>query len=96
MKKPMRLEGTIPVVFFREGRSVIAYSPAVDLSTCGTTVEKAGAAFKEATQLFFEELVAMGTLEIVLKDLGWRIVRNEWVAPKLIARKNEKISIALV
>lgn len=92
----MRLEGTIPVVFFKEGRNIVAYSPAVDLSTCGATVEKARASFKEAMQIFFEELISMGTLEIVLKDLGWRIVRNQWVAPQLIARRNEKISIALV
>lgn len=77
MKKPMRLEGNVPVIFFKEGRQFVAYSFALDLSTCGTTIAKAEASFKEAMRLFFEELISMGTLEPVLKGLGWRTVRNQ-------------------
>ena len=91
----MRLEGKIPVVFFKEGKQVIAYCYALDLSTCGTTKLKAEKAFTKAVHGFFEEVVSMGTVDEVLKDLGWKIVRNQWIAPSFVGQKDEKISVAL-
>ena len=56
----------LPVWFMKEGEAFIAYSPALDLSTCGDTFEKAQRRFAEAADIFFEECVQRGTLDEAL------------------------------
>jgi len=45
-----------------EGDKFVAYSPAIDLSTCGDTEEQARKRFIEAASLFFDEIISMGTV----------------------------------
>lgn len=92
MKKIMKLEGSIPVIYLKEGRHIIAYSPALDLSTCGLTIEKAQSRFKDAMEVFFEELIGAGTLHVVLKELGWARTPLGLMPPQFVARKNERVS----
>ena len=47
---------SIPVSVFKEGKTFVAFSPVLDLSTCGDTLGKAQKMFQEATEVFFEEL----------------------------------------
>ena len=48
---------------FREGRMYVAYTPQLDLSSCGGTKDKALKNLKEAARLFLEEAEKLGTLE---------------------------------
>jgi hypothetical protein len=73
-KSTKSIEAQIPVLFFEEGGQVIAYSPVFDLSTCGDTEEKARSRFTEALRIFLSEISAMGTLDDVLEECGWRKV----------------------
>ena len=75
----------------REGNVYIAYSPALDLSSCGDTAEDAKKSFKEAARLFIETIVKMGTYKEVLLDLGWQEKKGEMLPPLIISR--EMISI---
>ena len=75
---------SLPVTIFREGKSFVAYTPALDLSSAGKTEKQAKQMFAEAVELFFEELAEMGTLEAVLKDLGWTKSRQGLHPPKVI------------
>lgn len=59
------IEARIPVIFFEEGNRVVAYSPALDLSSCGNTEQHARKRFAEATTIFFDEIRRMGTMEEV-------------------------------
>ena len=43
----------ISVAFIKEGNQFVAYSPALDLSTCGNTLTEARSRFAEAAKLFF-------------------------------------------
>jgi len=43
----------LSVFFLREGKKFIAYSPALDISTCADTFEKAKARFEELVAVFF-------------------------------------------
>jgi len=61
------IEAKIPVLFFKEDKKVIAYSPALDLSTCGDTEKQARKRFAEAVDIFITEIHKMGTVEDVLK-----------------------------
>jgi len=56
----------IPVILFQEGGKTIAYSPALDLSTCGDTEQQAHQRFSEAAAVYLNELRAMRTLDEVL------------------------------
>lgn len=51
---------------FKEGRSFVAYSPALELSTFGKTEVEARKNFAEAVELFFDEIEESGNLEWVL------------------------------
>jgi TPP-dependent trihydroxycyclohexane-1,2-dione (THcHDO) dehydratase len=64
------IEAKIPVLFFQEGKRVVAYSPALDLSSCGDTEKQARERFAEAVEIFIGEINEMGTVEEVLEECG--------------------------
>lgn len=65
-----RVQTKIPVILFEEGKKFVAYSPAIDLSTCGNTEEQARQKFVEAASIFFDEITRMGTVDDVLAECG--------------------------
>jgi hypothetical protein len=84
----------LPVTIFKEGKSYVAYSPVLDLSTSASTYKKAQTKFSEITELFFEELTEMGTLEVVLKNLGWQRVKSVWQPPVLVSSYMQPMSLS--
>lgn len=81
----VRIKGTIPLCFMKENKTYIAFSPALDLSTCGRTFEEAKKNFAEAMEIFFEECLKMGTLKQVLESCGWQKDRKRgWEPPAYI------------
>ena len=83
----------LPITIFKEGKSYVAYSPALDLSTSASTYEKTQIRFLEATKLFFEELVEMGTLDTVLAGLGWQKLKASWHPPVVVSNYMQPINI---
>jgi len=80
-------ESRLPVIFIREDETIIAYTPALDLSTSGRTVEEAKQHFEEAVDIFFRECTERGTLEEVLLSLGWKKSTTRprtWQPPEII------------
>ena len=75
----------LPVTFIEEEDAVIAYTPALDLSTCGKNRKDAEQMFSEAARIFFNDLVENDTVEEVLSGLGWKkdSVRSSWIPPKI-------------
>ena len=53
MKKVI-FEAGLPITIFKEGKSYVAYSPALNLSTSAPTYEKAQSRFTEAVKIFFD------------------------------------------
>jgi len=51
---------------FKEGRAFVAHTQELDVSSCGSTQEKAVRNLKEAVRLFLEEAEKMGTLDQIL------------------------------
>lgn len=84
---------SLPVSILREGSSFIAYTPALDLSTSGSTFEEAQKNFKEIVNIFFQELIEMGTLEDVLKEMGWQKENNNFIPPVVIENKVQTFTI---
>ena len=55
-------------IVFQEGNTYVAYSPKLDVSSCGGTVNEALNNLKTAVRLFLEEAEKMGTLEDILSE----------------------------
>lgn len=93
MKTVMHLK--VPVSFFKEGNTYIAYSPVLDLSTSASNFKKAQQRFGEVVKIFFEELTELGTLDEVLTNLGWKKVQSRWSAPIPVSHELTDVSIPL-
>lgn len=73
-------------IVFKEGNSFIAYSPKLDVSSCGYTIDEARKNLKVAVRLFLEEAEKMGTIEDILQESGYeKIDLGSWRTPRLIA-----------
>jgi hypothetical protein len=59
------------VQVWKEGASHVAYSPELDISSCGKTASRAKKQLREAVSLFLEEAVRMGTLDEILAESGF-------------------------
>ena len=72
------------VLVFKEGDTFVAYSPQLDVSSCGETPQQAREMVKEAIALFLEELESQGILEDVLIESGFiRRQDGMWSSPPL-------------
>ena len=76
----------IPVIFLKDRRVFIAYSPAFDLSAHGTTPDRAKKNFETALRLFLDELFECGTLSQVLRELGWSKREHQWQPPTTVTK----------
>ena len=80
-------EITLEVNILKEGEDYIAYSPSLDLSSCGKSEVEAKRNLGSAVKLFLDELQEMGTLDDALLELGWRKADNpryNWIPPQLL------------
>ncbi len=92
------IQGTVPVIFFKEAETFIAYTPALDFSTCGNTYEQTRRRFAEALDIFFEECIKHGTLEEALQSYGWQKVSRpspHWVPPLVVGHAEYPIHISV-
>ncbi len=92
MKKDV-MQFNLSVMFLREKKRVVAYAPALDLSTSGKTLNEAKKRFTEIARLFFEEIMKKGTTSNVLTDLGWHRVKRDWKAPTVISQEAETFRV---
>ena len=73
-------------IVFQEGGTFVAYSPKLDVSSCGNTIDEARKNLTTAVRLFLEEAARMGTLEEILSEAGYEAKDpNRWVAPRIVA-----------
>lgn len=84
------------VQFIKHKDGVIAYAPALDLSTVGKTLMKAQKMIHEAVNLFLEDLIDRGTLDKVLSNLGWIYRRSSWLPPQPIKEKAISLKIPTI
>lgn len=89
------LQINLPVSILREGKKFVAYTPALDLSTSGSNYEEVKRRFREAVEIFFQEILRKGTFGEVLQSLGWKKMRTGWMPPVLIAHESQTIRVPL-
>lgn len=78
-----QIEFNLPVSFIAERGKVVAYTPALDISTSGKDEGEARRRFGELVNIFFKDLVENNTVDAVLTELGWRKGQVAWNPPKI-------------
>ncbi len=81
MPKKSDISFSLNVQTFKQGKQYVAYTPTLDLSSCGKTPAQAKRNLSEAAVAFFEELDEMGTTAQVLEELGWVHRTARWAPP---------------
>jgi hypothetical protein len=80
----------LSLIEFQEDNVIIIYSPALDLSGYGYSVDEAKKSFSEALHEFFRYTTTKKTIDKVLKDLGWS-VRGTKKKPKFDPPKDSDL-----
>ena len=75
----MTVEVKLPLFIWKEEDQFVAFTPALDLSTCGDSEKDAVEHFREAVELFFETAEERNTLKELLESLGWKFKGNDWI-----------------
>jgi len=65
----------------REGNTIVAYCPELDVSSCGYTPDQAQSNLRVAIRLFLEEAAKMGTLADILSEAGYDLTHNVLASP---------------
>ena len=86
---------SLPVIFLRERKRIVAYTPALDLATSGKTVAEAQKRFAEASRIFLQEINEKGTLDDVLSSLGWQKIKKEWNPPTFVKSSYQNIAVPI-
>lgn len=86
---------SLPVIFWQEDQYFIAYSPALELTTQGDSLEEARYMFADAAQGFFETIIEQDKLDQVLADLGWKKVKGNWEPPQLISQQEQIVEVQM-
>ena len=74
---------------FEEEGIFVAHCPELDLSSCGKNLAEAKKNLLEATRLFMEEALKMGTLKDVLEESGYDKSRSDLKSPLIETDKLE-------
>lgn len=78
----------LTVNFIKEGKQIVAYAPALDMSTVGNTQSQATKRFQEMVRIFLKDIVNRNVVDEVLTELGWKKVvtkklQSQWLPPSV-------------
>lgn len=68
----------LPLLLWIEDDQYVAYTPALELSSCGADETEAVRNFAEAVELFFETADERRVLKDLLESLGWTYQSKTW------------------
>jgi len=80
---------------FKEGRTFVAHALELDVSSCGSSAERAIKNLKEAVRLFLEECEKMGTLKRVLEEAGYTGSGQMLRGPKTVSMQQISLPLPL-
>ena len=89
-----KLEIDLTLQTWKEGDMYVSYTPELDVSSCGKTVDESRKNIHEAIGLFLEEAETMGTLEEILGESGFIQEKGVWRKPQMVTTV-EKMRFAL-
>ena len=78
---------------FKEGETFVAYVPALDVSSCGSTDEEARRNIRDAVRGFLAASEDLGTLDEILQEAGYAPEGDGWRAPEFVSMDRLTMSI---
>ena len=73
---------TFTIQIFREGKLFVAYTPELDVSTCGVSLEAAKKNIRDAIRGFLKSAARMNTLDEILEEAGFVYRHKQWADPQ--------------
>jgi predicted RNase H-like HicB family nuclease len=86
-------ELTFTIQIFQEGRTYVAYTPELDVSSCGRTLDDARTNLGDAVRGFLKSASRMGTLDAILEEAGFVRARGRWSTPPMVTL--DRFSVAV-
>jgi hypothetical protein len=83
----------LTVQVWKEAGAHVAYTPELDVSSCGKTASQAKSRLREAVSLFIEEAERMGTLSDILKEAGFERQGNSCKPRRILAREKMQLTL---
>lgn len=76
---------TIKIIIDKRSKDApfVAYTPELDVTSCGFTEEKARKNLQEAITIVLEEVKKKGKLNELLEDLGFQKEKHQWIPPRI-------------
>jgi predicted RNase H-like HicB family nuclease len=76
---------TVKIINEKESKDApyVAYTPELDISSCGPTEEKARQNLEEAVEILLEETEKKGRLNELMEELGFRKEKASWRPPRV-------------
>ena len=76
---------TIKIIVDKRSKDApfVAYTPELDVASCGPTEEKARENLKEAVYILLEEVQKKGELKELLKEMGFQKEKTHWIPPRV-------------
>lgn len=83
----------LTVQVWKEGGTHVAYTPELDISSCGKTANQAKSRLREAISLFIEEAEHMGTLSDILEESGFEKQGNNYKPRRILTRERMQLTL---
>jgi len=78
----------------KEGNQFVAYAMPVDvMSSSGLTPDEARAALDEAVHLFLTTAADQGSLEEILREVGYEQRDGGWISPSWVATEKHSTAV---
>jgi len=84
MQKNLLPQLTFTVQVFREGKTLVAYNPELDISSCGDSADEAKKNLRDAVRGFLKSAHTHGTLVRILEEAGYVRKRDRWYDPEMV------------
>jgi len=83
----------LTVQVWKELGAHVAYTPELDLSSCGKSARQAKSRLREAVSLFMEEAERMGTLSDILDEAGFEKQGSSYKPRRILAREKMELTL---
>lgn len=76
---------TVKIIIDKHSKDApfVAYTPELDVASCGPTEEKARKNLQEAVNIVIEEVESKGKLNELLEELGFQKEKQHWIPPRV-------------
>lgn len=88
------VKAELDIVFYKEGKFIVSFCPALQLSAYGKTDAESHLAMREMLEIYFEETARKGSLEKDLIRLGWVLQRQQYTPPTFSHRLVQGLTTA--